>query len=105
MMGVKHFTEAKALTSYASSKGVPSPKLSVFSSGLFIFFGGLGVIFNAYTSFSLGLIIVFLFLVSMKMHNFWAIQDPQQKMAEQANFLKNFALLGAALMLLFLLGS
>ena len=33
------------------------------------------------------------------MHNFWSVQDPQQKMGDQINFFKNMALLGAALML------
>lgn len=35
------------------------------------------------------------------MHNFWAIQDPQQRTVEQVNFTKNIALAGAALALMY----
>jgi hypothetical protein len=31
------------------------------------------------------------------MHDFWNVQDPQQRMNEQINFAKNLALLGGAL--------
>jgi hypothetical protein len=34
------------------------------------------------------------------MHNFWKDEDPQMKMADRINFMKNMALLGALLMLL-----
>jgi hypothetical protein len=34
------------------------------------------------------------------MHNFWKLEDPQSRMAEKINFMKNTALVGAILMLL-----
>jgi hypothetical protein len=34
------------------------------------------------------------------MHNFWKLEDPQLRMADKINFMKNMALLGAILMLL-----
>ena len=34
------------------------------------------------------------------MHDFWRIEDPQQRMHETINFTKNLALLGGALALL-----
>lgn len=36
------------------------------------------------------------------MHNFWTIEDPQARANEQAHFMKNMSLTGAALVLLFL---
>jgi putative oxidoreductase len=33
------------------------------------------------------------------MHNFWSVSDPGQRQAEMINFMKNMALLGAALAL------
>ena len=33
------------------------------------------------------------------MHNFWAITNPNQRLMEMTNFMKNMALLGSALML------
>jgi hypothetical protein len=34
------------------------------------------------------------------MHNFWAIEDPKQRMNDMVNFSKNMALLGSALALM-----
>ncbi len=42
----------------------------------------------------------FLAGVSPIMHNFWKMEDPNQRMNDMANFTKNVALLGAALALM-----
>lgn len=100
MMGLMHFMKINDLTEYAKSKKVASPKFMVGFSGLFIFFGGLGILLGVYIETAVILISVFLIVVAFKMHNFWAIKDPNMKMAEMTQFLKNMALFGAALMLL-----
>ena len=46
------------------------------------------------------LLIVFMLGTTYRMHNFWAVSDPQMKQADMINFLKNMALMGALLMLL-----
>lgn len=102
MMGMTHFTKFSVMTGYAASKRVPFPHLLVPVTGLMIIFGGLGIVMgaNAYIRTSVLLISVFLFLVNIKMHNFWSISDPQEKAYQMTQFLKNSALLGAALMAL-----
>jgi len=45
-------------------------------------------------------IVLFLLPTSFMMHNFWAVQDPMQKMGEMINFTKSMALAGSALMFL-----
>src|SRR3989344_3838691 len=102
MNGFNHLKNKSMLTGYAASKGVPSPSLAVVGSGLLILLGGLGVLLGVYTQISLWLIIIFLVPVSFKMHNFWTVAEPQAKMMEQVNFMKNMALVGAALMMMFL---
>jgi len=102
MNGFNHLKNKKMLTGYAASKGVPSPGLAVVGSGLLILLGGLGVLLGVYTQISLWLIIIFLVPVSFKMHNFWTVEEPQAKMMEQVNFMKNMALVGATLMMLLL---
>ena len=44
------------------------------------------------------LLVIFLLGVSFPIHNFWAVQEPQAKMTEMVNFMKNMALLGFVLM-------
>lgn len=46
------------------------------------------------------LLVVFLLAASFGIHNFWTVKDPQAKMNEQINFLKDIALLGFVLMTL-----
>lgn len=42
---------------------------------------------------------LFLLGVTPLMHDFWNFSDPAQRMAEMANFTKNLALLGGALVM------
>ena len=104
MMGINHFLKFDSLAVYAKSKKVPAPKIAVLISGAMILLGGSGVVFNVYPSVSYLLIAVFLIPVSFFIHGFWAVQDPSARAMDKQNFLKNMALLGAALMLLALTG-
>ncbi len=100
MNAINHFTKTNALVGYAGSKGVPQPKLAVLGSGLLLAFGGLGIVLGVFVRYALVALVVFLVVVSFKMHNYWSSsEDPAQKMADMVNFTKNMALLGAVLML------
>ena len=100
LSGINHFAKNRAMAGYAASKGVPMARLAVYISGLFLLFGGLGVLLWAYISWAVLALAIFLVIVSLKMHAFWSMQDPNMKMADMTNFLKNMALLGGALLLL-----
>lgn len=95
---INHFTHVSYMGAYAKSKGVPLAPLAIVVSGLLLLFGGLSMLFGAYPVVGIILLILFLVPVSFTMHNFWAIQDPQDKMLQTVNFLKNMALAGALLM-------
>ncbi len=98
--GLNHFMRLGMLSGYAQSKGVPAPQVAVVVTGLMLLLGGLAVLTGLYVQVGLWLLVIFLVVVSFWMHNFWAIPDPMQKMAEQVNFMKNMGLLGAAFLLL-----
>lgn len=98
--GLGHFMKYGMLSGYAGSKGVPLPGFSVFISGLLLLLGGLGILLGVYPVWSVVFLAIFLVPVSFKMHNFWAVTDPNARMGEVINFTKNMALLGAALMFL-----
>ena len=99
--GFNHFKNHKMLTGYTASMKVPSPGVAVFVSGLLLFLGGLGVLFNVYTNISLLFIIIFLVPTSLIMHAFWKMTDVNMKMSNYINFSKNVALIGAALLLMY----
>ncbi|HCB35734.1 MAG: DoxX family protein [Candidatus Taylorbacteria bacterium RIFCSPHIGHO2_02_49_25] len=94
-----HFKNSEGLTIYAASKGVPEPKMAVFLGGILLLLGGLGIVFGIVPEASLALLIIFLVPVSLKMHAFWKEPDPNARMMEKVQFMKNMALVGALLML------
>ncbi|OGZ57954.1 MAG: hypothetical protein A3F94_00150 [Candidatus Spechtbacteria bacterium RIFCSPLOWO2_12_FULL_38_22] len=102
LMGLNHFTKANALTAMAKSKKVPSPKLAVLLGGVFLLVGGFGVVFAAYVQFAVLLLVMFLIVTSLFMHNFWSLKDTNDRMSQMSNFLKNMALVGGALIALLL---
>lgn len=103
MSGFGHMFGMKGMSSYAKAKGIPSPALAVFITGLLLLGGGAGIILGVYTEIALVLLLIFLVPVTFLMHQFWTEEDPQVRQAEQVNFLKNIALTGAVLML-FMIG-
>ncbi len=97
--GIQHFTGLKNMAGYAKSQGVPAPEAAVALSGAMIIAGGTGVILGIMPRVSLGLIGLFLVVVTFYMHAFWKEKDSMAKMNSQIGFMKNMALLGATLTL------
>ena len=100
MSGANHFKHLAMFTGYAQSKGVMMPKESVMFTGAMMVLGGLGVFLGVYVQVSVALLIIFLLIVTFKMHQFWKVSDGMARMGEEINFKKNLALLGALFMLL-----
>lgn len=98
--GIQHFTGMKGMTGYAAMKGIPAPAASVALSGVMLLVGGLGVLFQMYTTLSYGLLIAFLVVAACTVHNFWTAKDAQTKMSDTIQFQKNLALAAALLMLM-----
>ncbi|CAA9427954.1 MAG: hypothetical protein AVDCRST_MAG01-01-2720 [uncultured Rubrobacteraceae bacterium] len=101
MSGINHFTNAGMMSGYAKSKNVPGAYLAVVGTGVMLVLGGLSVLLGLFPVVGLVLIVVFLLPTSVIIHNFWTVEDPQARAAEQINFLKNLALAGAALALVY----
>ena len=101
MSGINHFTNAGMMSGYAKSKNVPGAYLAVVGTGVMLVLGGLSVLLGLFPVVGLVLIVVFLLPTSVLIHNFWTVEDPQARAAEQVNFLKNLALAGAALALVY----
>lgn len=97
--GINHFTQKEALSQYAGSKNVPNPDLAVMASGAAIAIGGASIMLGVKPKVGVLSVVGFLAGVSPVMHNFWQVEDPNQRMNEMINFTKNMALLGAALAL------
>jgi len=97
--GVGHLRNADAMAGYAKSRNVPAARAAVVVSGVMLLLGGLSVLLGIWPD--LGALLLFLFLVptAFLMHGFWKETDPQARMTEQIQFLKDLSLAGASLML------
>jgi putative oxidoreductase len=95
-----HFFQVNAMSGYAQSKGVPSPRLAVLAAGVLLLIGGLSILTGFLPVVGVIALVLFFVPVIFMMHAFWTVQDPMAKMGETVNFTKDVALLGSALMFL-----
>jgi uncharacterized membrane protein YphA (DoxX/SURF4 family) len=92
---IGNLREIDAQVGYAESKGVPlAGTLVPFSSGM-LAAGSLGLALWRFPVAAAGAIGSFLLGVTPMMHDFWNVDDEQQKQVELYQFVKNVVILGA----------
>ncbi len=87
---------------YARAAGVPLPQLFVPLSGVIALVGGVMLLVGFKPRIGAWLLVLFLVPVTLFMHRFWGLSDAQAAMSQQGQFLKNCAMIGAALMFQFI---
>jgi putative oxidoreductase len=98
--GIHHLKERKAMAQYAQSKKVPMAEVAVTATGVALIGGGASILLGIKPKLGTAAIAAFLAGVSPVMHNFWQMEDPDQRVNEMINFSKNVALLGSAIALM-----
>lgn len=98
--GIHHLKQRKQLAQYAETKNVPMAEAVVAATGVTLIAGGTSILLGVKPKLGTAAIAGFLAGVSPVMHNFWTVEEPQQRMNEMINFSKNMALLGSALALM-----
>ncbi|HEY1817590.1 MAG TPA: DoxX family protein [Kofleriaceae bacterium] len=86
---------------HATQAGVPLARVAVPIAGVLACVGGLSVALGFHARIGALLIAIFLIPVTLYMHRFWGLGDLQVAHAQQASFMKNLGLLGAALYIIF----
>ncbi|MWV64937.1 DoxX family membrane protein [Halorubrum sp. JWXQ-INN 858] len=99
-LGLNHFLNTDAMAGYAEFKGLPAPRFAVVASGVLLLLGGVGIVVGAFPVVAAGGLAVFLLASAVLMHDFWTVDDPEEKQSEMNGFLKNVYGAGAALALL-----
>jgi putative oxidoreductase len=94
-----HFSSAEI--AQASAHGVPFATLLVPLAGLIALAGGVSVILGYHAKLGALLLLVFLIPVTLFMHKFWGIADPQMAMMQKINFMKNASLAGTCLLIMY----
>nr|WP_269785479.1 DoxX family membrane protein [Halobacterium zhouii] len=96
-MAVDNFRDLEGTIEYAKSNGAPAAETTVpFVTGGLLF-GGLGIAAWKLPRLAAGAVATFFVSITPVMHDFWTIEDDQQREGQMIHFLKNIALLGAAL--------
>jgi putative oxidoreductase len=91
----RHFTAEAA--AHATELGVPLAGIAVPLSGVLAIAGGLSVLFGYQFRLGAWALIAFLVPVTLMMHAFWRLDDPVAIRIQQGMFMKNVAMIGAAL--------
>jgi putative oxidoreductase len=82
---------------HAAAQGVPMASVLVPASGVLALLGALSVVLGFRARFGALLLILFLVPVTLMMHRFWGLADPQTAMLQRIMFMKNVSMLGGAL--------
>jgi uncharacterized membrane protein YphA (DoxX/SURF4 family) len=98
--GINHFAQLGPMKGYAAAKQFRDPEMSVKASGALLTAAGASLLLGYKPQAGALGAIGFLGMASLFFHDFWNVQDPQQRQMEQIHFFKNMALLGAAMAIL-----
>ncbi|TMQ22962.1 MAG: DoxX family protein [Deltaproteobacteria bacterium] len=96
---VGHFSSAEIAE--ASAHGVPLASISVPLAGIIALIGGVSVMLGYRARFGAVLLLIFLVPVTLFMHRFWGLPDPQMAMMQKIHFMKNTSLIGACLLIMY----
>lgn len=95
--GIGHFSSSAI--EYARMAGVPMAGFLVPFAGLIALLGGISVLLGYKARIGAWLIVIFLVPVTFMMHRFWGITEQHVALVQQAMFMKNLSMLGAALLI------
>ncbi len=95
-----HLRMGQMMVDYAKSKRVPLAELGGWPVGVWLAVASLSVLLGIWPDIGALMIVLWVILPSIFIHNWWTLTDAQQKMTEQLNFNRNVTFIGAALALL-----
>lgn len=91
--GINHLFNSKTLEEYAHHRGLFSPKLMVFLSGLLLLFGGFTLISGYFKLYGIIGLSIFLVIAAFTIHQFWREKEREMWLLEAMHFAKNMAIL------------
>jgi putative oxidoreductase len=96
-----HLLDRKQAIEYARAYGSPLPELGVPLTGVVAIAGGVMIALGIWADLGALLVIAFLLVITPIMHAFWRERDEQQRQIQTVMFMKNVAILGGALVVLY----
>lgn len=99
ILGGSYIKSSTRLSRREGLRHLPYPRVLVYISAALAILGGVGLIIGRHMNLSLGAIILMLVFTSLRLHDYWNADTPEAIAVEMSLFLKNIALIGAALMM------
>lgn len=99
VLGYDNVTEARQKAEYASQKGLVGAGFLVPVAGILLIVGCVSIALGFYAEIGAILVLAFLVPVTVVMHDFWKIGEPQARQGQRIHFFKNIALIGGALLI------
>lgn len=84
---------------HVANLGLPIAKILVPLSGVIALLGGLSILLGLKARIGAWLLVIFLVPVTLIMHRFWGLDDPNTAYLQLVMFIKNLSLLGGALII------
>jgi putative oxidoreductase len=97
LAGWHHLRHPALAKAQLSEAGLPLPSLLAPSAALMLLAGGTSVLLGAWGRVGAALLTLFLLSSALGVHAFWRLADPQAADRERVHFLKNLALAGGSL--------
>lgn len=92
----------EGMVQYGEYKGLPAAGILVRLSGILILLSALGILLGVAPGISAIVIFLFLLASAVVFHDFWSVDDDDERVNQLNHFLKNVALAGGALAFLVL---
>ena len=96
LYGLRHFANLGPLAGYAQSKKVPAARAMVALTGAMMLVGSVMVLLRWHAIWGCALLVLFVVVVAVVMHDFWRESDPMARGNQEAHFWKNLALAAGA---------
>ncbi len=96
---VGHFTRGEMMVGYARARGFALAGVSGKPAGVLLALGVVSVVVGVWPDIGALLLAAFGVVTAVGVHSFWKDADPQHKMTEMQNHVRNWTFIGAAIAL------
>lgn len=85
---------------YMEANDVPQPQILLIGAIVFLIAGSISLVVGWQARVGASLLLIFLILATYYFHDFWTIEDAQQKQQQMIQFMKNLSLMGTMLFII-----
>jgi putative oxidoreductase len=97
LSAVGHIRNAGMFTGFARSKGVPGAAVAGWPSGIYLGIGSISLLFGVWPDIGALLLGIWCIPTAVLIHNYWTLEDQNERRTQRMNFVRNVTYLGGAL--------